>query len=252
MEAILDVKNLSVSFGDHIALNNVSFELGRAEALAVIGPNGSGKTVLLKSLLGLQPYHGKISWDTDARLAYVPQKIDADRHLPISLQNLLEAKADIQKLSSHDIRSVTKQLGLTADLLKTPVGHLSGGQFQKAQLAFALLGNPNVLLFDEPTASLDELSEEHIYELLEVLRRERGMTIILVSHDLSIIPKVANRVLCLNKNMVCYGTPREVLTTETFATLFPSEHRFYKHASSHGEKTDSLKHVHDSAHHHHD
>ena len=207
----------------------------------MIGPNGSGKTVLLKALLGLVPYGGGIAWHPDARLAYVPQKIDADRHIPISLQDLLKAKADIQDLKASDVRSASHSVGLGSDVLKTPIGHLSGGQFQKALIAFALLGNPNVLLFDEPTASLDELSEEHVYDLLEDLRRTRGITVILVSHDVSMIPQVATTVLCLNKH-ACYGKPREVLTVKTLDALYSPRHKYYKHASGQGEHGHAAQH----------
>lgn len=239
---MLRVKNLSVSFGNFIALNEVSFELGRGESLAVIGPNGSGKTVLLKAMLGLVPYGGEIAWHPDARLAYVPQKIDADRHIPISLHDLLKAKADVQGLKPSDVRSASHSVGLGPDVLKTPIGHLSGGQFQKALIAFALLGDPNVLLFDEPTASLDELSEEHVYDLLDDLRRTRGITVVLVSHDISMIPQVATTVLCLNKHAVCYGKPREVLTVKTLDELYTPRHKYYKHASGEDEHGHAARH----------
>ncbi|MDE3120157.1 MAG: ATP-binding cassette domain-containing protein, partial [Paracoccaceae bacterium] len=93
--------------------------------------------------------------------------------------------------------AVFREVGLTPELLNTHIGKLSGGQFQKALIAFALLGQPNVLLFDEPTASLDELSEERIYELLHNLQTNKQMTVILVSHDLSIVYRYADIVLCL-------------------------------------------------------
>ena len=89
------------------------------------------------------------------------------------------------------------------------MGTLSGGQFQRVLIAFALLGHPNVLLFDEPTASLDELTEERIYELVHQLQTQRGITLILVSHDLSVVYRYANRVLCLSKGEVCMGPPRK-------------------------------------------
>src|SRR6185295_20139038 len=101
-------------------------------------------------------------------------------------------------LTSKDLDDVCETVNIGTESLKTPIGYLSGGQFQKALIAFALLGHPNVILFDEPTASLDELSEEHIYELIRNLQLKRGITTILVSHDLSIVYQHANKVLCLN------------------------------------------------------
>ncbi len=233
MKSILSVKELSVSLGDQTIIKNISFDLEQGESLAIVGPNGSGKTILLKTLLGLIPYQGTIKWNEKARIGYVPQKIDADRHLPINLNDLLEAKADIRRLPKKNITETLNAVDLPSETIRTPIGHLSGGQFQKALIAFALLGDPNVILFDEPTASLDELSEEHIYDLLNDLRKTRGISIVLVSHDLSVIPHVADTVLCLNKYAVCYGPPKEVLTQATFDKMYSPSHKFVQHAPDH-------------------
>ena len=124
---------------------------------------------------------------------------------------------------------VSAELGLANELLSTSIGALSGGQFQKMLIGFALLGRPNVLLFDEPTASLDELTEEHIYGLLHSLQKQRGMTILLVSHDLSIVYKNANMVLCLSKGKTCMGPPKEILTPAMLQELYASPAQYYQH-----------------------
>src|SRR3989344_4417317 len=160
MSEILKVENLTVTLDGVNIIENLNFELQRGENLAIIGPNGSGKTVLLKTLLGFFPHKGEIKWTGDAKLGYVPQKINADRHLPIDLENLLSAKANILGLKKSDIKEVTEATKITGKILKTPIGHLSGGQFQRSLIAFALLGRPNVMLLDEPTASIDQPGEE--------------------------------------------------------------------------------------------
>jgi zinc transport system ATP-binding protein len=227
---ILSVTGLRVAFGGQAVIDDLSFEVRPGESLAVIGPNGAGKTVLLKALLNLIPYQGEIRWSRDARLGYVPQKINADRQLPLRLADLLDAKAAVQHLPAGEIGSVASEVGLSSQILNASVGHLSGGQFQKALIAFALLGRPNVLLFDEPTASLDELTEEHIYELLHSLQQNKGMTVILVSHDLSVVYRYANLVLCLSKGKLCMGTPKEVLTPAMLEDLYGGPPKFYRHA----------------------
>src|SRR5579884_4085316 len=152
----LSVSGLSVRFGNREILHDLSFEVRKGDCVAIIGPNGAGKTILLKALLHLIPYHGEIRWDRSARLGYVPQKVAADRQLPLSANDMLNAKARFLHLPTDEVQSVSAELGLTRELLSTSMGELSGGQFQKVLIAFALMGKPNVLLFDEPTASLDE------------------------------------------------------------------------------------------------
>jgi zinc transport system ATP-binding protein len=233
MESILSVRNLNVAFGSRVDIRGLSFDVRRGDNLAIIGPNGAGKTVLLKALLGLIPFEGEIRWSATARLGYVPQKISADREMPLNVRDLLTAKARFLGLSPQNVESVAETVGLSAEVLNSSVGIISGGQFQKALIAFALLGDPNVLLFDEPTASLDELAEERVYELVGRLRQERGLTVILVSHDLSIVYQSANQVLCLSKDRPCLGPPKEVLTPEMLESLYSAPPKYYRHQHDH-------------------
>ncbi len=231
MAAILKVENLDVNFDGQPVLQNLNFELDKNENLAVIGPNGSGKTVLLRALIKTVPYEGKITWGENVRLGYVPQKIDADRHLPLNLKNLLEAKVGIlgTKKSRSDLRKLCEEVGLTSKNMETAIGHLSGGQFQRALVAFALLGEPNVLLLDEPTASIDLPGEEQIYELVHRLQDKYKMTIVLVSHDLSFVYRYATKVLCLNKTNLCFGNPEEALNPATLEKLYGGPHKYFHH-----------------------
>jgi len=114
-------------------------------------------------------------------------------------------------------------------LMTTPVGHLSGGQFQRGLIGFALLGKPNVLLLDEPTASVDEPGEEHIYELIHRLQDQHNLASIMVSHDLSFVFRYATKVLCLNRQRVCFGTPTEALSADVLEQLYGESVGFYQH-----------------------
>lgn len=230
MTNILKVENLAVTLDGETIIKDINFDLEKGDNLAIIGPNGSGKTVFLKTLLGFFPYQGKIEWMENTKLGYVPQKIDADRHLPIDLENLLGAKAKILCLKKSDVKGVIETAKITDKILKTPIGHLSGGQFQRALIAFALLGRPNVILLDEPTASIDQLGEEQIYELIHELQEKYGITIILVSHDLAIVYKYATKVLCLNKTGLCFGPPESTLTPDVFKRLYGEQHKYVHHA----------------------
>ena len=232
VDPILSVAGVTVAFGTHVIIQDLSFKVNQGEGVAIIGPNGAGKTVLLKALLNLIPHRGEIRWSQGTRLGYVPQKIVADRQLPLTARNFLAAKVRFLKLPNAELEHVSTELGLSTELLNTNIGTLSGGQFQKVLIAFALLGRPNVLLVDEPTASLDELTEERIYEHLHSLQKQ-GMTILLVSHDLSVVYRNADLVLCLSKRRPCMGPPKEILTPAMLEELYAAPPLYYQHVHGH-------------------
>src|SRR5258708_22014008 len=210
MKPLLTVKDLTVVLDGKTIVSSLSFQLERGDNLAIIGPNGSGKTVLVRALLGIVPHWGQIVWVPGAQLGYVPQKIDADRHLPLSFGDLLQAKERVLHLPPTEVRSVSEIIGLSKEVLETPVGRLSGGQFQKALIAFALLGSPDVLIMDEPTASLDQLTEERVFELMRRLPEKLGLIFIIRSHHPSLEDRHANKVLRLNPQGPCLRPPRLV------------------------------------------
>jgi zinc transport system ATP-binding protein len=232
---LLSVRNLTVTFGERAVIRDLSFDVPCRSTLANIGPNGSGKTVLLKALLHLVRYEGDVLWSSGVRIGYVPQKISADRQMPLLVRNLLEAKAHFLRLPRRNIQEVADQVGLTTELMNASIGVVSGGQFQKLLIAMSLLGKPNVLLFDEPTASLDELEEERIYELLEKLKRHQDLTVLLVSHHLSVVHRSANLVLCLSKGKSCIGTPDKILTQEILEAAYSAPQQYYQHRQDHRE-----------------
>jgi len=237
-EVILKVKDLSVGFERDKVITGLDFSVNKGDVVAIVGPNGAGKSVLFRALLGLIPHFGQIEWARDLKISYVPQKFSIDKELPLSVEEFLKFK----KKKTADIVDTLESLGimtakhahhsefhLQEHILKQRLGWLSGGQLQRVLIAWALLDNPDVLLFDEPTAGIDLGGEETIYNLLKKLHQERNMTILLISHDLNIVYKYATNVLCLNKEMICYGTPSTVLDPSSLAKLYGGEAGFYKH-----------------------
>jgi zinc transport system ATP-binding protein len=227
--SIVEVKNLSVTLAGRRVVHDVNFAIERGESVAVIGPNGSGKTVLLKAMLGILPYEGEVLWKEGAAIGYVPQKVDADRSVPLNARNLLEAKAAVIRKGKKDVAAAIARVGLTEEVLRAQIGQLSGGQFQRCLIAFALLGEPGIVLFDEPTASMDEPGEEQMYDLIQRLQTELGITAVVVSHDISFVYRYATRVLCLNRTGLCFGPPRGALTPELLAEVFGAP-AYYHHA----------------------
>jgi zinc transport system ATP-binding protein len=235
---ILAVSGLKVEFDNHIILDDISFEVSRDDTLAIIGPNGAGKSVLFRALLGLIPYTGKIEWAKDAKIGYVPQKLAVAKDLPLTVIEFLHFK----EKDGKKIQEVIKSVGFLEEavhihndkrVLKTRLGDLSGGELQRVLIAYALLGDPNILLFDEPTAGVDVSGEETIYDLIHKLQAEEDLTIMFISHELQIVNHYANNVLCLNKEKICFGPPMEAVDKITLAKLYGEDVHLHKHLESH-------------------
>lgn len=202
-ENILSVKNLSVNFNDHEVVNNLSFDVIRDTTVAIIGANGTGKTVLFKCLLNLIDYSGEVIWSKDVKAGYVPQKLSVPRDLPLSVLEFLNLKETNLKIINEILVKVgfkqkAEHIHHDVRVLKTKLGSLSGGELQRILMAYALLGDPNVLLLDEPTAGVDISGEETFYELFENLKKDNDLTIIFISHDKEIVTKYSDQIIKLN------------------------------------------------------
>ncbi|MBI2626282.1 MAG: metal ABC transporter ATP-binding protein [Candidatus Nealsonbacteria bacterium] len=221
---VLKVENLNVKLEKEVILENLSFEVAEGEVLTILGPNGAGKTALLKTLLGLFPFEGKIEWMAGVKTSYVPQRLPFIKDIPMSVEEFFKLK----NISESKAKNILNSIGLKEDILEKRVGYLSSGQFQRILIGWALVSNPQVLLFDEPTTGIDIGGQESVYNLLEKLQKERNLTILLVTHDLSIVYKLATRCLCLNKKMLCYSIPKE-LSSQQLSQLYGEEVKFYQH-----------------------
>ena len=235
---VLKVENLDVKLEGEEILKDLSFEVKKGEVLTILGPNGAGKTILLKTLLGILPFKGKIKWKPGVKIGYVPQRLPFIKDIPMSVKEFF----DLKNVSGKESEDILKSIGLRKDILEKKIGELSSGQFQRILVGWALAKNPQVLLFDEPMAGIDIGGQESIYELLKKLKKDynppstlppsvgpsKNLTILLVTHDLSIVYKLATNCLCLNKKVLCYSTPKE-LTTERLSQLYGGEIKFYEH-----------------------
>ena len=135
----------------------------------------------------------------------------------------------LKKSTEEETKDILDSVGFREDVVKKKIGDLSSGQFQRILIAWALIRKPQVLLFDEPTTGIDISGEETVYSLLARLKQERSLTILLVTHDLSVVYKYSTDVICLNKHVVCHGPPRKALTLESLQQLFGEEVKFYQH-----------------------
>lgn len=199
---ILTAENIKVDFNGHCVLNNINFIIKRDSVVAFVGANGSGKTVLFKSLLNLIDYKGKIKWAEDAKVGYVPQKLSVQKDLPVTVMEFFKLKEIDDKkiykvLDLVGFRQKAEHIHHDIRVLDTKLGSLSGGELQRILIAYALLGNPNTLLLDEPTAGVDIEGEETIYSLFETLKKNNDLTILFISHDQEIVKKYADEIITL-------------------------------------------------------
>ncbi len=223
---ILEVKNLNVKLNGEKIIEDLSFKVKEGETLTVLGPNGAGKTVLFRTLLGLLPYEGEISWRKGLKISYIPTNLPLAKDFPLTIKEFFNLK----KKDYEEVLNILKAVGMFhSDILKKKITTLSTGQFQRILVAWGLCENPEVLLFDEPTFGIDIGGQENIYHLLGRIQKERKMTMLLVSHDLNIVYKIADKVLCLNKKALCFGPPREIISPETLVQLYGGEIKFYQH-----------------------
>jgi zinc transport system ATP-binding protein len=233
-EPILKVENLGVRLDDHKILQDISFDLNRGDTVAILGPNGAGKSVLFRALLDILPYSGTVTWAKNIKINYIPQRFTIDRDFPLTVKEFFQFKTK----SKHDIISSLRSVGIidehhiTTHLLNQRLGWLSGGQIQRVLIAWAIIDQPDVILFDEPTAGIDVGGEETIYHLIKKLKDEKDLTVLLISHDLNIVYKYATTVLCLNKDMICYGAPGDALDPSALKELY-GEATFFKHDHQH-------------------
>ena len=231
---IISVENVHVTLNNHHILDGISFDIETGDIAAIIGPNGSGKTTLIKAMLGLTAYEGRIEifGETPEKLSkiskkigYVPQRLEFDRTMPVTVGELFSIYLKKGASLPQDILSLVGVNTLRDKML----GVLSGGEFQRVLLSLALLNGPEVLFLDEPAAGVDIEGAAEIYQLMKTLRKEKGLTVILVSHDVDIVYRYANKVLCVNHQLLCKGAPRETLTKEVIEKLYGVEQALYEH-----------------------
>jgi zinc transport system ATP-binding protein len=163
------------------------------------------------------------------RIGYVPQKLDLERDVPITGVDFLRARAAVTRGAAMEMSHALSLVGVSQELAGQPIGTLSGGQFQRLLVAFALVGNPNVILLDEPTAGVDEPGQERLNELVRRLQQEQGLTVLFISHELTVVYRYASNVLCLSREHACIGPPRTILTPELLHEIYGTAVDYHVH-----------------------
>ncbi len=228
------IERLGVAFGDKVILDGIDIHIHCGELTAIVGPNGAGKTTLLKALLGEVRHSGRINY-LDAKgsrterpvIGYVPQQMGFDRGSPSSVLDLFIAGTGTvlplwlfrPKLLKKKAITMLEQVN-SAHLLHRRLGELSGGELQRVFLSLALEPVPDILLLDEPVSGIDRNGLELFFSLLSDLLKKFDLSIILVSHDFNMVRRYADRVIFINRTVICNGTPDDVFSDKRFIMEF--------------------------------
>ena len=238
--SLIQVEGLSVSYGARTALTDVSLRIEPNEIVTIVGPNGSGKTSLLRAIIGaVKPLSGSIVQASNLKIGYVPQKLHIDDTLPITVSRFLKLPGGLV-----DVDYALKQAGVP-ELEKEQLSQLSGGQFQRVLLARALIGKPDLLLLDEATQGLDQRGSASFYQQIETVRQATGCAVLMISHELHVVMSASDRVICLNGHVCCEGAPAAVASAPEYRALFGTGTggalALYRHEHDH----DHFDHCHD-------
>lgn len=222
MQEVIKLENVTYKYNSDLVLEDISFKADEGDLLGIIGPNGAGKTTLFSLILGLvEGYQGKITvFGEDIRnnrkvlkkIGYIPQKNIIDQGFPATVEEIVSLGV-FERKAKDKIISAIKTVGLLEQKHKR-IGELSGGQQQRILIAKALVNEPQLLILDEPTTGIDLETQNKFYALLRKLNSENKITIILASHDLDAINKLANKIACVNRKMSFHGDAHEFFGNE--------------------------------------
>jgi len=214
---LVKTNDISLQLQGRSILEDVNLTLRRGELITLIGPNGAGKSTLVRVILGLvKPDSGSVWIAPKARIGYMPQRLSIDPVLPLTVRRFLTLA---QRCPETQLVQVLTEV-CTEHLLDSPMQSLSGGETQRVLLARAMLREPDLLILDEPVQGVDVGGQEELYRLIGEIRKRHGCGILMISHDLHIVMRTTDEVLCLNRHVCCSGSPDRVRTDPSYVALF--------------------------------
>jgi zinc transport system ATP-binding protein len=236
---LIEAINISHHYEERKVLTNVSFSIFPNEIVTLIGPNGAGKSTILKILLSLiEPTSGSVRKPDSLSIGFMPQKVNLDNSLPLTVERFLQLALNKKILTSIWKRKESKEIEETLQQLdiqslrNQQLKNLSGGEFQRVLLARAIIKKPQLLILDEPVQGVDLQGQTELYHLINSIKDTLKCGVLMVSHDLHVVMKSTNKVLCLNQHLCCSGHPNIISENKDFQKIFGTgfeEVAFYEH-----------------------
>lgn len=228
----IKMKDLGVKFGDQVVLEHINLHIHCGSLTAIIGRNGAGKSTLVKAILDDIPHEGTIEFKNTEdgrmkklRIGYVPQSLNLESNAPMDVYDLIASfcyryPVFFKKKKIYQEIKEALQVFDAEDLIDKQVGKLSGGELQRVLLSMAVMDNPDLLLLDEPVSGIDKNGMDLFFEKMDYLRKNFDMSIILISHDLDYVARYADKVVLIDKTVLCDGTPKKVYESDAFHQVF--------------------------------
>jgi zinc transport system ATP-binding protein len=233
---LISAEHISHQFTNRPVLQDINLQLAHNQITTLIGPNGAGKSTLVKILLKLlTPTAGQVHHHQDLVIGFMPQKLHIDPTLPLTVKRFLQIGLKSSHHHTTQVKQIADELQIIT-LLEQAVQSLSGGEMQRVLLARALIRNPNLLVLDEPVQGIDLQSQSQIYHLIHEQQQKRKCAVLMISHDLHLVMKHTDQVICLNQHVCCSGTVQSLRNHPSFIAQFGQalpEHALYQHQHNH-------------------
>ena len=235
-EPLIKVTNLTINSNQRTILKNINLQIFDKEIITIIGPNGAGKSTLIRAILGfIKISNGEVIRSSNLKIGYIPQKALFPEHIPIDVITFLSLNNKNNFISQNLHLDINTELNIN-HLLHKSIHTLSGGELQRVLITKALLNQPNLLILDEPTKSIDINGQAEFYKLCSNLQKKINCAILMASHDLHFVMSEVNYVICLNQHICCHGLPDSITKDQEFIKMFGTNLNklaFYNHHHNH-------------------
>ncbi|MDG7057212.1 MAG: metal ABC transporter ATP-binding protein [Wolbachia endosymbiont of Penenirmus auritus] len=221
--SVLKIENLALAYDNKKVLDGINISIERGDVVTILGPNGGGKTSLVKAVAGINKnYTGSVMFADDIKISYMPQNFSISNLMPITVEYFLLNSFSTKLKKDQSIITKAIELVGIGNILKNQVSEISAGQTQLLLLARCLIAEPNLIILDEPVSAMDVSARAKFYDIIGKIAKKRLVSILMTSHDLNSIVQCSDYIICINNTIYCQGKPGEIMKNKTLSEIFGS------------------------------